>query len=199
MVSLQGVTKRFGTRTVLRRTSLEVRDGERVVLLGENGSGKSTLLQIVAGVLEADSGVVRVPRALGYAAEKPDLPDHLFVREWLDVIASLKRARWTEADVAMLAIHPFLGVKISALSLGQRQRVSLTAALLGAPSLLVLDEPTNALDATNRSALVARLASATALIATHDRELADEIGARVSTMRDGALGDGSTKWTVVPT
>jgi ATPase subunit of ABC transporter with duplicated ATPase domains len=105
------------------------------------------------------------------------------------VIASLKRARWTEADVRMLSIHPFLGVKISALSLGQRQRVSLTAALLGAPPLLVLDEPTNALDATSRDALVARLRGATALIATHDRELADEIGARVSVVRDGALGD----------
>lgn len=188
-MNLQNVTKRFGTRTVLRSASLEMREGGRVVLLGENGSGKSTLLQIVAGVLEADSGIVRVSQPLGYASEKPDMPDHLFVREWLDVIASLKRARWTEADVRMLSIHPFLGVKISALSLGQRQRVSLTAALLGAPPLLVLDEPTNALDATSRDALVARLRGATALIATHDRELADEIGARVSVVRDGALGD----------
>jgi len=186
-VSLQNVTKRFGTRTVLRRTSLEVGDGECVVLLGENGSGKSTLLQIVAGVLEADSGVVRTPRTLGYAPEKPDMPEHLFVREWLDVIASLKRARWTEADVA--SIHPFLGVKIGALSLGQRQRVSLTTALLGAPPLLVLDEPTNALEVPSRSALVARLGGATALLATHDRELVDEIGARVLVMKGGALGE----------
>ncbi len=89
----------------------------------------------------------------------------------------------------MLSIQPLLGVKISALSLGQRQRVSLTTAFVGAPPLLVFDEPTNALDATSRSALVARLESVSALIATHDRELADEVGARVLVMNGGALGE----------
>jgi ABC-2 type transport system ATP-binding protein len=184
VVSLDRVTKRFGARTVLRGANLEVRDGERVVLLGDNGSGKSTLLQIVAGVLDADSGGVRVSRPLGYAPEKPDMPDHLFVREWLDVIASLKRARWDDTDTGMLSIQPFLRTKISALSLGQRQRVSLTAALLGAPPLLVLDEPTNALDSASRAALVARLATTTALVATHDRQLAHELGARVVFLRE---------------
>jgi ABC-type multidrug transport system ATPase subunit len=187
MVRLEGVAKSFGLRLVLRRVSLEVREGERVVLLGENGSGKSTLLQIVAGVTLADAGTINVAHPLGYAPEKPDLPDHLYVREWLDLIASLKRARWDDTNVAMFSIRPFLGTKVSALSLGQRQRVSLTAACLGAPPLLVLDEPTNALDDGSRAALVAHLRSATAVVATHDRELASELGARVLSMKSGVL------------
>ncbi len=94
MVKLENITKRFGTRTVLRRTSLEVRMGERVVLLGENGSGKSTLLQIVVGVLEADSGVVRVSPPLGYApGEARTCPTTCSYASGLDVMASLKRAR----------------------------------------------------------------------------------------------------------
>ena len=182
MVILDGVQVAFGTRIVLRHVSLEVRAGERVVVLGENGCGKSTLLQVVAGVLDADAGRVEVTGPIGYAPERPDMPEHLFVREWLDVIASLKRARWLDADVDVLAVRSLLGVKIGALSLGQRQRVSLTAAFLGAPPLLVLDEPTNALDAESRAALVVRLRDTTAIVATHDRVFADELGARVVVM-----------------
>lgn len=182
VVILDGVHMAFGTRVVLRHVSLEVRAGERVVMLGENGCGKSTLLQVVAGVLDADAGRVEVSGPIGYAPERPDMPEHLYVREWLDVIASLKRVRWLDSDVDVLAVRSLLGVKIGALSLGQRQRVSLTAAFIGAPPLLVLDEPTNALDAENRAALVVRLREATALVATHDRAFADELGARVVVM-----------------
>jgi len=160
---------------VLDDVSLEVRAGERVVVLGENGCGKSTLLQLVAGVLEAYEGSIVVPDAIGYAPEKPDLPDHLLAREWLDVVASLKRAGWRDE----LDVGPLLGRKIGALSLGQRQRVSLVAAFTGDPPLLVLDEPTNALDAATREAVIARLERSTALVATHDREFADRVATRV--------------------
>ena len=178
MLSVRGVTKWFGSRRVLDDVSLEVRAGERVVLLGENGCGKSTLLQVVCGVLDAYEGSLTVPDAIGYAPEKPEMPDHLLAREWLDVVASLKRTRWRHE----LDIEPLLGRKIGALSLGQRQRVSLVSAFMGDPPLLVLDEPTNALDAASREAVIARLARSTALVATHDRDLADRVATRVVCM-----------------
>ena len=176
MLKIRNVTKWFGSHRVLDDVSLDVARGERVVVLGENGSGKSTLLQIVGGIIDADEGDVRLPDAIGYAPEKPDIPDHLLAREWLDLVASLKRARVITNE---LGVSELLGRKVGALSLGQRQRVSLVAAFTGEPPLLVLDEPTNALDAESREAVIARLRDATALVATHDRDFADRVATRV--------------------
>jgi ABC-type multidrug transport system ATPase subunit len=178
MLNVKHLTKWFGSRRVLDDVTIEVARGERVVLLGDNGCGKSTLLQIVCGVLEAYEGTVRVPDAVGYAPEKPDMPDHLLAREWLDLVASLKRAPWRDE----LGVSTLLGRKIGALSLGQRQRVSLVSAFTGEPPLLVLDEPTNALDAASREQVITRLRGATALIATHDRDFADRVATRVIAM-----------------
>ena len=178
MLTCRHLTKWFGTKRVLDDVSLDVARGERVVLLGTNGSGKSTLLRIVAGIVEAFEGSVAVPPSLGYAPEKPDLPDHLLAGEWLDLVASLKRAPWPDE----LGVGELLGRKIGALSLGQRQRVSLVAAFTGDPPLVVLDEPTNALDGAARDELGARLAGSTALVATHDRDFAERVATRIVTL-----------------
>jgi ABC-2 type transport system ATP-binding protein len=187
MLEARNVWKSLGGRLVLRGVSFAVERGERVVVLGENGSGKSTLVYVMSGVLEADDGevVCGVPQ-LGFAPEKPDLPDHLLVQEWLDVVASLKGLE--EADVPPeLGIDGLRRKKLAALSLGQRQRVSLASAWMGSPEILVLDEPTNGLDARTRDGVLERLATATALVATHDVELADRIATRLVTVRDGVV------------
>jgi ATPase subunit of ABC transporter with duplicated ATPase domains len=178
MLSIRNVTKWFGSRRVLDAFSLNVALGERVVLLGENGCGKSTLIQLVCGVLDAFQGSITLPNTIGYAPEKPDIPDHLLAIEWLDLVASLKRSQWKDD----LGVGALLGKKISALSLGQRQRVSLVAAFTGNPDLLVLDEPTNALDRDSRDHLIERVRGRTALIATHDRDFADRVATRVVDM-----------------
>ncbi len=185
ILDARDVTKMLGRRVVLRAASLTVQRGERVALLGENGSGKSTLLQIVGGVLSPDHGQLEIRGRLGFAPEKPDLPEHLLVGEWLDVVASLKRLK----DVGNLpfGVAELSSTRASALSLGQRQRVSLASAWLGAPDLLVLDEPTNGLDAETQAELVARLSGLSALIATHDRAFADAVATRVVSVRAGAL------------
>lgn len=178
MLTLRSVSKWHGGRRVIEALSLDVARGDRVVLVGENGCGKSTVIAIAAGVDEAFDGERSAPRAIGYAPERPDLPDALTVAEWFALLASLKGVGDAiDPDVADLA-HRRLG----ALSLGQRQRVSLATAFQGAPELLVLDEPTNALDVDAREALIGRLAGATALIATHDRDFAARIGTRAVPM-----------------
>ena len=196
MLELELVTKYFGSKLAVRDATLLVRAGERVVVMGDNGSGKSTLLAIASGVLDADSGRVGRPKTIGYAPEKPDIPDHLLVAEWLDVVASLKRAR--RADDDDLGIRSLLGKRVSALSLGQRQRVSLSACFLGKPEMLVLDEPTNALDRDARAAVIARLRIGTALVATHDRELVGSLNARVVQMNDGRLAPAQERTLAVP-
>jgi ABC-type multidrug transport system ATPase subunit len=179
------VTKYFGAKRAVYQVSLALHAGDRIALVGDNGSGKSTLLAIASGALDPDDGRAERPGSTGYAPERPDLPDHLLVSEWLDVVASLKRARGR--DIAELGIEPLLGRRVSALSSGQRQRVSLAAALLGDPALLVLDEPTNALDADARAFIIGKLRASTLLFATHDQELIENLGARVVRMTQGRL------------
>jgi len=185
MLEARALCKSLGQRPVLRGVSLTVRRGERLVVLGANGSGKSTLLSVIGGVLDADRGQLEVCKTLGFAPEKPDLPDHLLVGEWLDLVASLKGLR--SAGELPFGVRELLGARTSALSLGQRQRVSLASAWLGNPELLVLDEPTNGLDAATQAEVTERLATTSALIATHDRALADAVATRVATMQDGVL------------
>lgn len=177
--------KSFALRPVLRSVSLRVAAGERLVIVGDNGSGKSTLLLVLAGVLIADRGAVDVRGTVGFAPERPDLPEHLVVAEWLDLIASLKGLRGPRPPA--FGVDALGGLKLGALSLGQRQRVSLAAACLGTPSILLLDEPTNAIDAEAREDFIHRLSGQTAVIATHDRVFAEHVATRLLTMRHGAL------------
>lgn len=179
------IYKSLARHPVLCGASLSLRRGERVVVLGENGCGKSTLLQLVASVLDPDQGTLSAPRELGFAPEKPDIPEHLMVGEWLDLVASLKGLR--RVSELYFGATELLEKRASALSLGQRKRVSLASAWLGAPQLLVLDEPTNGLDAQTQHELIARLAGSSALIATHDRAFADTVATRVVVMRSGQL------------
>jgi ATPase subunit of ABC transporter with duplicated ATPase domains len=183
LIDARNIDKSLGGRRVLRDAHLTVAEGERVVLVGSNGSGKSTLLHVIAGVLDPDDGTItRAPNLdIGFAPEKPDLPEHLVVAEWIDTIDALKRAR-SRDEGPSFGVSEFRRKKTTALSLGQKQRVSLAAAWLGGPNLLILDEPTNALDAATREDVIARIRASTAVIATHDRELAAAVATRVVEM-----------------
>ena len=185
ILAAREIRKSLGHRPVLSGVTLTLRRGERVVVLGANGCGKSTLLQIVGGVLEPDAGELTVPPTLGFAPEKPDIPDHLLVGEWLDLVASLKGLR--KAGELPFGVRELLGSRTSALSLGQRQRVSLAGAWLGNPELIVLDEPTNGLDVDTQAEVTQRLLGASALIATHDRALAEAVATRIVSVQAGTL------------
>ena len=188
VLEAQGIWKYLGGHLVLRDAGLLVSRGDRVFVLGDNGSGKSTLLQILTGVLPPDGGNSVIHGGAGYAPEKPDLPNHLLVGEWLDLLASLKRLR--TADPLEFGVAELRRRKIGALSLGQRQRVSLASAWMGTPAVLVLDEPTNGLDTETRAAVIQQLGQRTAIVATHDRELAEAVSTRTVTLKDGTLGSG---------
>lgn len=176
LLRAHGIWKSLGGRVVLRDVSLTLDEGERVVLLGANGSGKSTLLHVLANVTEPDRGQVSLAEhaTIGFAPEKPDLPEHLLVGEWLDTIAALKghASRALEVD---LGIEELRRKKTTALSLGQKQRVSLATAFMGRPRILLLDEPTNALDADSRAEVIERIRTSTLVVATHDREIAERV------------------------
>ena len=195
-LTVRGLTRRFGARSVLRGVDLDLGGGECAALLGENGSGKSTLLRILGGILHADGGTAtldgvsllapehRGRAGVGFMAEADSPLSYLTVGELLDVVATLKGApRAAPADLERLGVAPLLGQSVGSLSLGQRQRTCLQAALLGAPRLLLLDEPTNGLDPEGVALTVAlldehRARGGAALLTTHDLGFAAALGAR---------------------
>lgn len=202
---VEEVVKRLGRHRVLRGASLRAEPGEVVALYGANGAGKSTLLQIISGVMVPERGAVllngesivgrhvRGRRRLGYVPEAANPPAHLSVSELLAVAAALKRA--TPLDHATrerLGIDALASQRIGQLSLGERRRACLAAALVGEPVLLVLDEPTNGLDTSGIDALAELITSHTGaggavLFATHDRAFAKRVQARGLKLDNGLV------------
>jgi ABC-type multidrug transport system ATPase subunit len=204
-LSIEGVRKLLGGRWVLDGVELAWPGPGTLVLRGDNGAGKSTLLRIVTGVVPPDAGEVKIGghplggerlvalRLLGYAPEVAELPAHLRVSELLALAAALKRCpRVDPALVERLGAASFLAQRLGSLSLGQRRRACLLAALTGDPALLVLDEPTNGLDLDGISMLADLLAERAAaghaaLIATHDRPFGERVAARTVTLSNGRV------------
>jgi ABC-2 type transport system ATP-binding protein len=204
------IAKSYGPRPAVRGVSFALGRGEIVGLLGPNGSGKSTLLRILAGYLAPSAGTARVAgrdvradslgvRArIGYVPEDAPLYDGMRVREFLRFMARIKglpNRRAVEDAVgsasAALRLDGVSGVPIGKLSRGYRQRVAIAQALLNDPEALILDEPTNALDAYQVIAirdLIRQFAGRrTVLIASHVLSEIEKVADRVMIMLDGRL------------
>ena len=151
LLAAHRVSRRFGARVALEATDLELQAGETVGLIGPNGAGKSTLLSILAGALEPSGGSVESHARVGWVPQRAALYRRLSVRENLELFARLEGG----GDVAgMLDAFALPGdVVASSLSVGNRQRLNVAIALLGAPEVLLLDEPTASLDPEQRSRL----------------------------------------------
>lgn len=150
MVSIQHISKSFGSQKVLNDVSLEIPAGQIVGLLGPNGAGKSTLMKILIGLWSADSGTVSAPSRIGYLPENNPLYEEMYVTEYLQFMAKMTndKCQMTNVDALIdkVGLTPECHKHIRELSKGYRQRVGLAQALLGNPELLILDEPTTGLD-----------------------------------------------------
>jgi ABC-2 type transport system ATP-binding protein len=212
LLRLEGVHKTLGGQTVLRGLTLEVRRGEVYGLLGPNGSGKSTAIRLVAGLLEPDSGLVRIgersaaeaaPRRLGLCPQDISLYRDLSVAENLAFFARLhglgaaRRRDRVDQLLEMLHFGPHAGTRVAQLSGGWQQRANLAAALVHGPDLLVLDEPTSAVDVEARHelwSLIEGLARGglTLLLTTHQIDEAERLCSRVGLLQDGRLAAEGT-------
>ncbi|MGK5641302.1 ABC transporter ATP-binding protein [Streptomyces sp. URMC 126] len=212
---LEGVTVRFGDRTVLHAVDLDVAEHEIVCVLGPSGSGKSTLLRVVAGLQRADAG-----RVLLSGEDVGGVPVHrrgvglMFQDHQLfpqrDVAANVAfglRTRGTGRDEARRRVAELLDLvglpgaerrAVAALSGGEQQRVALARALAPSPRLLMLDEPLGQLDRSLRERLVTELRQlfgrlgTTVLAVTHDQGEAFALADRVVVMRDGRIAQQGT-------
>ena len=208
-IEFEGVTKRFGSRTVLQDLTFSVPEGSVVGLLGPNGAGKSTAMRVLLGLQRANSGRVRLmghePKSAGYRAavrkvgsiiEAPPLYKNATALENLQIRSAAVGAAHSVPEVKDMLDRVGLAEraedKVGGFSLGMRQRVGLALAMIGDPSIVVLDEPTNGLDpagAVEIRNIVRNLPArgATALVCTHRLEEVEKSCDYVVVLRQGQL------------
>lgn len=209
-VSFDRVSKRFGDVSVVEDFSLDVADGELLVLVGGSGSGKSTILRMVAGLDAVTSGAIRIgerdithlaPRERDVAMVFQDyaLYPHLSVRENLSLglrlrkIAGREIARRVDWAAGMLGLAELLDRKPKQLSGGQRQRVAMGRAMVREPMVFLFDEPLSNLDAGLRAQMrieiggLQRRLSTTTIYVTHDQVEAMTLGDRIVVLSGGVI------------
>ena len=209
------IHKSFGDTEVLKGVSLSMEAGEFIALLGPSGSGKTTLLNIIAGLVHADQGrldfdgedITRLPsgkRHFGFVFQNYALFRHMTVAQnvafGLNVLPRRSRPNRTEIatrtqDLLDMIELPHLGDRFPAqLSGGQRQAVTIARAFLGRPPVLLMDEPTSAMDNRSEMHIKHQLAqlkpSETLILITHKTSMLDVVD-RVIVMEKGAvIADG---------
>jgi len=190
-LELRGISKNYGRKAVLTEVTHTFTPG-LTLLTGPSGAGKSTLLRLIATVEKPNRGAIlwngataareKLRRTLGYAPQAVDLPEDLTAREFAMHIAALKGLSLSAADKQFGAITDAIGLhadinnRIASFSGGMRRRLIFAQALLGAPRVLALDEPTAELDAETArklgALLIERARGAIVVMTTH---LADEL------------------------
>ncbi len=209
MISVQHLTKRFGSHVAVDDLSFEVAPGEVLGFLGPNGAGKTTTMRMVTGFLPPSGGRVVIDgcdllakpidakRRLGYLPEHPPVYPELTVRQFLQFVAEIKDVprsrRSASVDRAMdrANVTDVANKRISALSKGFKQRVGLAQAIVHEPPVLILDEPTSSLDPKQRVEvrdLIARLRGEhTVILSTHILPEVSQITDRVVIINRGKV------------
>lgn len=210
MIEIRGLSRSYGAVEALKGVDLRLEAGSLCGLLGHNGAGKSTLFKAIVGLVEPDSGEILLDgrpvrfgdtalrQALGYVPESDLLDDYLSVEETLAFVAAVRGvpageraariARW----LAFFELEPKRRALVLECSQGMRRKVSLAAALLVEPRLLLLDEAMNGLDPTTRVRLKDELRAfcargGTVLFSTHVIETVESLCDRVVVLSDGVV------------
>ncbi len=194
VLAAEGLRKSYGARAALKDVRLEARAGERVACIGPNGAGKTTLLSILAGIQEADGGAVHTAGRPGWVPQSPAVYDRLTPAENLRTFATLEQVPDVERAVTQMLAQTGLtdraGDQVGRLSGGNRQRLNVAIGLLSSPPVLLLDEPSAALDPRQRERLwdyLGRLSDdgTAVLYATHMVSEAERYADRVLVLADG--------------
>ncbi|WP_278235630.1 ABC transporter ATP-binding protein [Isoptericola sp. AK164] len=203
VISVDGVTRRFGEVVALDDVTLDVGPGELVGLLGPNGAGKSTLLSLVSGQRRPDTGGVRVlggdPRdaatrtGLGVTPQETGLPPTLRVGEVVDFVGGhFPDPMPTAALLEQFGLTDKARKQTGSLSGGQKRRLAVALALVGRPRVILLDEPTTGLDVSARQALWGAIRryhaeGGTVLLTSHYLEEVQALAERVVVIDHGVV------------
>lgn len=209
LIEVDELTKVYGSKVAVDRLTISLNPGSLFCLLGPNGAGKTTTIHTIMGLKNPSSGDVRirgtsvrspeihrVRRSIGYLPEQPVLYEHLTGREFLQFVAELYEVDAKAARIDQRLEHFGLAgdadTLIRTYSLGMRKKIALLAAILHDPDVLILDEPTGALDAVSARAVKdlmidARARGKLVLFTTHILESAERIADSVAIIDRGRL------------
>lgn len=213
LIRITHLTKQFGEHTAVDNISLEVKEGETLVLLGTSGCGKTTTLKMINRLIEPTSGTIEIKgmsilgypvhelrRQIGYVIQETGLFPHYTVAENIAVVPRL--LQWKEEVIHQRILELLMTLQLpesclgqypDQLSGGQRQRVGLARALAAKPPIILMDEPLGALDPITRSGIreefktLAELRQKTIILVTHDVQEAFELGDRICLMDKGRI------------
>jgi sulfate transport system ATP-binding protein len=209
-IRLEKISKHYGAQVVVNNVTLEIKDGEFFVLLGASGSGKTTVLNIIAGLIQLESGKVLIndrdvtnlptqERNVGFVFQNYALFQSMTVSKNIEFglevrkVDKVERQRKRDELLELVGLVGLGDRKPTQLSGGQQQRVALARALALKPTVLLLDEPLGALDAKIRVELrrslkrIQRQSGVTTILVTHDQEEAFDLGDRIGVMNFGRL------------
>jgi len=198
---VRGVGMCFGERVALRDVSFEVARGELLAIIGPNGAGKTTLLSILGAIRKPDGGSVEqkgpnAEKRIGWVPQQTAVYSKLTVAQNLRLFARLEKVDDLEATVERMLEQTALSERaddeLGSLSGGNRQRVNIAVGLLADPPVLLLDEPSGALDPRQRQRLWSFITTLTergtsVVFATHDISEAERHAHRVLVLADGEL------------
>ena len=213
-VKVDGLVVNYGSFVAVDNLSFNVRSGEVYGLLGPNGAGKTSTIKVLVGVLAPAAGKIEIfntplsdevaaKSQIGYVPEEVVLLDSLTPREFLEFVASIRRLDAGTANprlerfIAAFELRQYFDTPIAALSMGNKQKVAIVAALLHDPRLLVLDEPLIGLDARSSKILKELLTfyarkGGAVIFSTHIMEIAEKLCTRVGIINKGKIvGEGT--------
>lgn len=197
LLAARGAARRFGQTHALEPVELEVWDGEALALVGPKGAGKSTLLSLLAGALGSSAGTIERRKGVrvGWAPQRPAQYGRLSARENLELFARLEGEPEPASAAQRLLVEfelPGKAAPSGNLSVGNRQRLNLAISLLGSPQVLLLDEPTAALDPRQRrrlweTARAVRDGGGAVVLVTQNVEDLEHVADRVAVLLEGRV------------
>lgn len=208
LIEIEGVSKTIGKRCVIDNVSLNLESGKIWGFKGINGSGKTMLMRLIAGLIKPDKGRIIIdgkvlwrdisfPESVGILIESPTFLDGLTGFKNLKTLASIKNIimdndiRKSLSDVGL---DPDLSKKYKAYSLGMKQRLGIAAAIMERPEVILLDEPTNALDGEGIELVKAliereRNRGALVVVSCHDESIISELSDEIVYLSEGKIID----------
>ncbi len=218
-VILENVSKNFGKKEILKDISLEIKNGEFVVLVGASGYGKSTLLRMIAGLEKQTKGNIKIgdkivnnvspkDRNIAMVFQSYALYPHLNVRENIALglkvrhVAKCEIERRISRAVEILKLEDYLNARPKELSGGQRQRVALARAIVREPDVFLMDEPLSNLDAKLRTEMRAQIKKlhqklkTTFIYVTHDQTEALTMGDKIVVLNEGIIQQADNPYNI---
>jgi len=213
-VKVEGLVVSYGSFVAVEDLSFSVKNGEIYGLFGPNGAGKTSTIKVLVGVLQPRSGKVEIYNTplsdevaaksqIGYVPEEVVLLDSLTPREFFEFVASIRRLNKEtlnaklERLVSAFELKQYFDTPIAALSMGNKQKVAIVAALLHDPKLLILDEPLIGLDARSSKILKELITfhakkGGAVIFSTHIMEVAEKLCTKVGIINKGKIvGEGT--------